>query len=63
MAVSDTACARHVGPDTLSRKEVTACLVQLGEAAEIDVEMENVLEAEVAANIPHPISWSKLGMK
>ena len=46
MAVSDTQHVSgkiHVGPDTLSRKEVTACLVQLGEAAEIDVEMKTVL--------------------
>ena len=35
----------NVGPDTLSRKEITSCLVQLGVDADFDTEMETVLEA------------------
>ena len=50
----------HVGPDTQSRKEVTACLAQLGDAVDVDKDMETILEAEVAANMPHPISWEQV---
>ena len=35
-------------------------MVRLGEAADSDKDMETVVEAEVATNIPHPISWEQV---
>ena len=51
----------HVGPDTLSRKEISACVVQLFSSMiaqdwDSTDELEAGLEARVAANVPHPIS-------
>ena len=55
----------HIGPDTLSRKEVSVALVNLfadteGEIVEKSRELEAGIEAMVAAAMPHPISWSQL---
>ena len=55
----------HVGPDTLSRKEVTVSLVQmLAPTCQVgwdgSNEMESAIEATVAANMLHPISWQEL---
>ena len=54
----------HVGPDTLSRKEVTACMAQIFSGSNDDTwdteELETSIEAEVAANIPQPISWQQV---
>ena len=54
----------HVGPDTLSRKDVAACMVQIFSGTNTDTwdteELESGLEAEVAANMPQPISWQQV---
>ena len=55
----------HIGPDTLSRQEVTAALVSLfGEKCEDTFEkcreLEAGIEAVVAAAMPQPISWQQL---
>ena len=55
----------HVGPDTLSRKEVAVSLLNLLAPASSDnldtsVEFEAGLEAVVAANIPQPMSWQQV---
>ena len=34
--------------------------ITVGGSCRIDVEIETVLEAEGAANIPHPISWDQV---
>ena len=31
----------------------------MGEAKDVDKDMETILEAEIAANMPHPISWEQ----
>ena len=50
----------HVGPDTLSRKEVAACMSNVFSTSNFSTwdieEFESGLEAEVAAIIPLPIS-------
>ena len=51
----------HVGPDTLSRKETSACLVDVvrdQEAAWDEREMESLIEHQVAAVTP--ISWQQI---
>ena len=55
----------HVGPDTLSRKEVTVSLVSMFASEDCDTwesvgELEAGLEATVAANMIHPISWQEM---
>ena len=55
----------HLGPDTLSGREVTAALVNLfSEIREDTIEksrdLEAGLEAMVAATMPHPITWEQL---
>ena len=55
----------HVGPDTLSRKEITVALVDIFANEEVDTwentrELETGIEATVAANMPSPISWGEL---
>ena len=57
----------HVGPDTLSRQEVTVALVNMfapapaaSECWDSTEDLEAGLEAVVAANIPHPISWQEV---
>ena len=51
----------HIGPDTLSRREVTAALVNLVGAVEPDSwEKTRDFEAMVAAAMPNPISWQQL---
>ena len=55
----------HVGPDTMSRKEVTVSMVEMfGDAGSDDwdstEEMEACLEATVAASMPHPNSWQEM---
>ena len=55
----------HVGPDTLSRQEVTAALVDILASTDTDNldrvrDMEASLEATVAATMPHPISWQEV---
>ena len=47
----------HVGPDTLSRKEVSESVVNVFRLAEVssdsDMDIEVDIEAQVAANVPH----------
>ena len=47
----------HVGPDTLSRKEVSESVVNVFRVAEVssdsDMDIEEDIEAQVAANVPH----------
>ena len=57
----------HVGPDTLSRKEITACMVDFfsdnrDSVAMIseDSDIEAGIEAQVAANIPTPLTWQQI---
>ena len=53
----------HIGPDTMSRREVTANLVTMMGNREDDQgckDREIYLEYKVSANIPHPISWQQL---
>ena len=53
----------HIGPDTMSRKEVTVAMVNMmGCAAEhsVCVERELYVESIVAANMPQPITWARL---
>ena len=54
----------HVGPDTLSRKDVTACLVNIFHSSYTETwdteELESRLEAEVAAIMPQQISWQQV---
>ena len=55
----------HVGPDTLSRKEVTVALVDMFTPACSDTmdsrrKLKAGLEAVVAANIPQPMSWQQV---
>ena len=55
----------HLGPDTLSRKEVSVCLINmladqnLGEWWFTE-ELEGHIEATVASNFLLPISWNYL---
>ena len=53
----------HVGPDTMSRKEVMVALVNLMSNHEDDnesVDREVKIESLVAANFTHSISWQTL---
>ena len=52
----------HVGPDTLSRKEVTNCLVSrdCDETSWDGTDMELSIESQVAAAVPAPISWQQI---
>ena len=53
----------HIGPDTMSRRDVIAALVSVMSYIEDQsacMERELIIENTVAANIPHPISWLKL---
>jgi hypothetical protein len=55
----------HVGPDTLSRKEMTVAIVNMLASQDTDSldstrDLEVCLEATVAANMPHPISWPEV---
>ena len=54
----------HVGPDALSRKEVSGVVVaMLGstvEPAEDDVDMDTIIEAQIAANTLSPITWGQV---
>ena len=53
----------HVGPDTLSRKEVSMALISV--ARDLDdnldcTEMELSIENQIAVNMPSPISWQEV---
>ena len=55
----------HIGPDTLSRKEVAVAMVNLFAKDDEDHwertgDIEAGIEAMVAATMPQPISWSQL---
>ena len=53
----------HIGPDTLSRREVTACLVAMIGAHETNsdwIQRELYRESVAAAKMPTPISWERL---
>ena len=53
----------HIGPDTMSRREVTAALVSVMACYEDQsgsVERELFIENMVAANMLQPITWSRL---
>ena len=58
----------HVGPDTLSRKEVTQARVAMFSdnkemvmmLGEDEDNIDLVIEAQVAANIPAPITWQQI---
>ena len=53
----------HIGPDTLSRREVIACLVAvIGAKCDSSdwVDRELMIESVAAAQMPTPISWSRL---
>lgn len=55
----------HIGPDTLSRREVTAAMVNLfaddaADTWERTRDLEAGIEATVVAAIPHPISWQQV---
>ena len=53
----------HIGPDTMSRKEVVATLASIMDDNVIDsktIERELQFEYMAASNIPKPISWKKL---
>ena len=51
----------HIGPDTLSRREITVALVDIMSCSEDTEEYaERELERMVFTNIPYPISWKKL---
>ena len=53
----------HIGPDTMSRREVTAALVNVMSCHEDQsacVERELFIENMVAASMPQPITWSRL---
>ena len=52
----------HIGPDTLSRKEVTNCLVNIDcdETPWDETDMELSIESQVAAAVPAPISWQQI---
>ena len=53
----------HIGPDTMSRREVMAALVNMmasTDDTEDSLERELQIECMVSANMPHPISWQQL---
>ena len=54
----------HVGPDTLSRKEVSESVVNVFRVAEVssdsDMDIEADIEAQVAANVPTPLTWQQI---
>ena len=56
----------HVGPDTLSRKEVTQAMVAMQVSdneetvAMLGEDMDAIIEAQVAANIPKPVTWTQI---
>ena len=53
----------HIGPDTMSRWEITTCLanvMQFSENCSDSFIQEIDIEYKVAANIPQPISWAQL---
>ena len=56
----------HVGPDTLSRKEVTQAMVAMhvsdneDTVAMLGEDMDAIIEAQVAANIPKPVTWTQI---
>ena len=51
----------HVGPDTLSRKDVTAAFISVAcDNEEIDGEVDRIIEAQIAANIPAPMTWQQI---
>ena len=54
----------HVGPDTLSRKQIMVALVNVlavdnEDSSEVE-EMESIIESMVAANMPHPVTWQQV---
>ena len=53
----------HIGPDTMSRREIVASLVSVmanfGDSNEC-IERELEIEYKVASAIPQPISWEQL---
>ena len=51
----------HVGPDTLSRREVTEATVGVfGDVTGDEDSMEAAIEAQVASNIPTPMTWQQV---
>ena len=53
----------HIGPDTMSRKEVMAALVNMMESSDFGnecIERELYIEYSVSANMIQPISWQQL---
>ena len=53
----------HIGPDTMSRKEISVALVNMMGCKEDPaacLERELVIENMVAANMPEPITWGRL---
>ena len=53
----------HIGPDTMSRKEVTVAMVNMmGSSPDHSdcAERELYVESMVAANMPQPITWTRL---
>ena len=52
----------HIGPDTLSRKEVTIALTNIAsdETPWDETDMELIIEHQIAAAVPAPISWQQI---
>ena len=54
----------HVGPDTLSRKEVTEAMVNMigavSDSDDSDDSMEVIIEAQVASNVLTPVTWQQI---
>ena len=51
----------HVGPDTLSRREVMEATVGVfGDVTSNEDSMEATIEAQVASNIPTPMTWQQV---
>ena len=53
----------HIGPDTLSRKDISAALIELSSQNENlwdSTELELSIESQIATSMPHPISWQEM---
>ena len=58
----------HLGPDTLSRKEMTQAVVatfsdneeMVAIPGEDEENIKLMIEAQVAANIPTPVTWQQI---
>ena len=53
----------HVGPDTLSRKEVSMALICVANDLDDNLdctEMELSMENQIAITMPSPISWQEV---